>query len=162
VRLRDGMPRARLVSAGQRRRQADVVASTFPVALVESPVQGLAGSSAEPGTQGSIRIAKTVPAPSFETAAASRQLLVLTERFHRGWRVAEDGGERETIRVYGDYLGCLVDPGPHRVAFTFVPASTRDGFRASLAGVALTLVATLVLGAPRVRRRELEHRDARI
>jgi len=166
VRLRDGMPRARLVSAAQP--SADVKADVgridiSRVALVESPVQGLAGSSAEPGTQGSIRITEDRPGSIvLETAAVSRQLLVLTERFHRGWRVAEDGGERETIRVYGDYLGCLVDPGPHRVAFTFVPASTRDGFRASLAGVALTLVATLVLGAPRVRRRELEHRDARI
>jgi uncharacterized membrane protein YfhO len=79
-------------------------------------------------------------------------LLVLTERFHNGWRAAEDGGERETVRVYGDHLGCFVDPGAHRLALTFAPASARYGLRTTVTGMGLTLVAAMLLARSNVRR----------
>jgi hypothetical protein len=39
---------------------------------------------------------------------------------------------RDPIRVYGDFLGCVVAPGHHRIALTFAPASARLWLRASL------------------------------
>jgi len=97
-----------------------------------------------------------------DTTAATKQLLVVTERFHSGWRATADGGPREPLRVYGDYLGCVVDPGQHRLAFSFMPASMRYGLRASLVGAALTLAVTLVLAVPRPRAAHLERHDVRI
>ncbi|PYQ94720.1 MAG: hypothetical protein DMF96_24955 [Acidobacteria bacterium] len=88
-----------------------------------------------------------------ETTAARRQLLTLTERFHGGWRAMQDDREREATRVYGDFLGCIVDPGRHLVRFTFAPASFSAGVRTSLASLAaliLTLVSSTLLCGPRV------------
>jgi uncharacterized membrane protein YfhO len=77
------------------------------------------------------------------------QVLVLTERFHGGWQATQDGAARETLRVYGDFLGCLVDPGQHRMALTFAPDSARRGLQASVIGLTLTLVATTLLWVER-------------
>ena len=97
-----------------------------------------------------------------ETTAPRSQVLVLTERFHPGWRAADAAGERVPIRVYGDYLGCVVDAGRRRVAFTFAPASARDGLRVSLAGIGLTAAATMFLLPVRVRRARGQDQGARI
>jgi hypothetical protein len=166
MRVPDGMPRARLVSVAQP--SVDVKADVgridiSRVALVDRVVSGLAEPSAEPGNPGSVRITEDRPGSIvLETTTAGRRLLILTERFHSGWRAAQDGGEREAMRVYGDYLGCVVDQGQHRVTLTFAPASARYGLEASLAGVALTLAATMLLGPSRVPREHDDHQDARI
>ena len=148
----DSMPRARLLSVAQPSGniKADVHAIDISrVALVDRPIDGLSGS---PGERGSVRILSDRPGSIvLETTAARRQLLVLTERFHAGWRATEDERELETTPVYGDYLGCVVEPGQHRVTLRFAPESARQGLRASLAGVALTLVMTMVLWPLRVR-----------
>ena len=160
-RVPDSMSRARLVSAVQP--SLDVVADVrridiSRVALVDQPVDGLAGSPGEPEgperseERDSVRILEDRPGSIVvETTARGRRLLVITERFHRGWRAIGDTGERKTIRVYGDYLGCAVDSGRHRLALTFAPASARDGLLASLAGLALTAGATMLLLPLRVR-----------
>ena len=80
-----------------------------------------------------------------ETVAGGPRLLVLTERFHRGWRASEDGVARETTRVYGDFLGCRVGSGRHRVTLTFAPESAVYGLYATVIGVALTVVATALI-----------------
>jgi hypothetical protein len=150
VRVSDSMPRARLVSAA--RSTVDVKADVrridiAQVALVDPPAPTLAGPSDGPGEQGHVRITDDrTGSIILETTTATRQMLILTERFHSGWRAAQDGDAREVMRVYGYFLGCVVDAGQHRVALTFAPASARYGLQASLAGVALTLGATLLLG----------------
>jgi len=157
VRVPDSMPRARLVSVA--RYSIDVKADArridiSRVALVDRPVQGLAEWSAEPDKHGSVRIMEDRPGSIvLETTAARRQLLTLTERFHGGWRAMQDDREREATRVYGDFLGCIVDPGRHLVRFTFAPASFSAGVRTSLASLAaliLTLVSSTLLCGPRV------------
>ena len=75
-----------------------------------------------------------------ETSASGRQLLLVTERFHSGWSVKADGARRDIVRVYGDFLGCVVEPGTHRVTFAFAPDSARQGLRLSLAGLSLAVV----------------------
>jgi hypothetical protein len=165
VSVPDTMPRARLVSAVQQSGniKADVhridIAS---VALAEAPIEGLT-ASAGAHDRGLVRVVEDRPGSIvLDTTAATKQLLIVTERFHSGWRATADGRPSEPLRVYGDYLGCVVDPGQHRLAFSFAPASTRYGLRASLAGVALTLAVTLVLAVPRSAAANLEQRHARI
>ena len=79
------------------------------------------------------------------TEAPSRQLLVVSESFDRGWKVSVDGGPpRPALRVDGDFLGCVVDAGSHRAEFTFDPPDLRIGMWISAAVVTL-LAAGLVL-----------------
>ena len=137
------MPRARLVA--QALPSADIArdVSTIDisrVALVEHLRNPLTG---EPGS------ARVIVDRSgdleVETTAGGSQLLVLTERFHEGWRVTEDGHSGETARVYGDYLGAYVQRGTHRTVFAFKPKSLRDGLRLSLVGLVLLLSTTAIL-----------------
>jgi len=156
TRTSNPMPRARLVSTVQQ--SADISADVRRVdlrrvALVDHPVAGLSDSASERGGHGSVRILEERPgAFVVETISDVPQVLVLTERFHAGWRATHDGAARETIRVYGDFLGSLVDPGRHRIALTFAPASAAYGLAASLAGLALTVVATTVLWSAGAKR----------
>lgn len=73
-----------------------------------------------------------------ETIAPARQLLVLADSYHDGWRAAVDGKPAKVERVNADYLGCVVEAGRHEVSFRFDPASYRDGARLSILGLALT------------------------
>ena len=77
------------------------------------------------------------------------QILVLTERFHRGWRIDIDGQETEPIRVYGDFLGCVVPVGRHRVRLRFLPQSVTTGRWLSAAGVMLTTAGAVLLARRR-------------
>ncbi len=61
------------------------------------------------------------------TQAETRQLLVVSESYHPGWRAAVNGAPVETYRVYGDFIGCVVAPGESAVRFTFAPDSWRYG-----------------------------------
>ena len=59
-----------------------------------------------------------------------------------GWQAAVDGGPAEVLRVNGDFLGVLVEPGRHAVALQFAPLSLRLGkvfscFSAGLLGLVL-------------------------
>jgi uncharacterized membrane protein YfhO len=51
--------------------------------------------------------------------------------------------------VNGDFLGCRVDAGAHRIEFVFDPPSLRQGLRIASAGFALTVVAIGLLWMPR-------------
>jgi hypothetical protein len=139
----DPMPRARLVA--QARVSGDIRADVGAidvahVALVNGEVPALSGPV------GTAAITADRPGDIIvDTSAEGRQLLVVSERFHSGWQVTEDGSPRQAIAVYGDYLGSVVDAGRHRVEFRFAPSSARTGLTTSVAGVVLTLVATAVL-----------------
>ena len=149
IRMPDSMPRARLVSTVRRSDDVNADVRTVDisrVALVDRSVEGLHDHAGEGNDNGSARVVEDRPGSIVvETASDGRQLLVLTERFHSGWHATEDGAARETIRVYGDFLSCVVDPGRHRVALTFAPSSAVYGLRASLAGLALTVVSMTLL-----------------
>src|SRR5262249_5258999 len=138
--------RARLVSSAQTSddvksdiRRIDIAL----VALVDQLVERLSG---EPGRAqiGSDRPGRIV----IETTAPGRQLSIVTERFHAGWQAAEDGHCRPVRRVYGEFLGCVVEPGTHRLTLTFEPTSMRRGLQLTLVGLALTAVASLLVWRP--------------
>jgi hypothetical protein len=73
------------------------------------------------------------------TESESRQILVLSESYHKGWRAFVNDRETPVVRVYGDFMGCVVDAGRHETVFSFKPASFRIGAWLSLLGVVLTL-----------------------
>lgn len=72
------------------------------------------------------------------------QLLLVTERYHRGWRATIDGQPAPVLKANGEFLACLLMPGQHHVEFAFEPGSLRWGQVVSLA--ALTLAFLLIIG----------------
>jgi membrane protein YfhO len=80
-----------------------------------------------------------------ETVLAGRQVLVLTERYHAGWQATANGHPVETLRAYGDFIGCVVEAGTQRVELRFMPPSFVRGVRWSLLGVGLLGVGLLLI-----------------
>jgi hypothetical protein len=143
VRVAGAMPRARLVATARSTEDADIDVHRIDVgsvALVDRALQALAGPP------GDVRVVVDRPGHLvLRTSAPAPQLLVLTERFHEGWQVRQDGRPGTTVRVYSQFLGCVVGAGFHRVELTFAPASLADGLRLMWIGLALTAVWTALL-----------------
>ena len=59
------------------------------------------------------------------------------------WRQA-DGLPADILRVNGDFMGCVVEPGAHEVLLDFRPWSLRAGFALSGAGLAMLGVMALI------------------
>jgi hypothetical protein len=147
-RVSESMPRARLVAVA--RRSSDITSEVRAIDIARMALVTPSAPASIDSLSGDPGVARVVSdragSIGVETEAAGRQLLVVTERFHDGWRVAVDGGsEQPAIRAYGDYLGCIVESGHHVVQLTFAPASTRNGLRVTLAGVSLTGLAAFLL-----------------
>jgi hypothetical protein len=142
VRVARPLPRARLVTAARpsdRPAEDLAVIDLASTALVAGDAPSLPG-----GTPGTADLVSDRPGRiTVRTDSATRQLLVLAESHHRGWRVRVDGVERPLLRVNGDFLGCVVEQGRHEAAFSFEPASLVWGRRASVLGL-LSLVGALV------------------
>lgn len=142
------LPRARLVSK--------VVATDDPArdlqridprgeALVEQPAE----LSELSGSPGKAEILSDRPGEiRLRVASTGRQLLVVGESFHAGWHAIIDGSPAPVLRVNGDFVGCVVEPGEHDVALSFKPQSLLWGRRLSLAGL-LAIGLVLVLALPR-------------
>lgn len=136
--LPEPLPRARLVTTARvshdpNREIAEVDVAT--TVLVERDVELDAG---EPGA---VTLVRDLPGEiELVTQAAGRQLLVLSERHHEGWRAHVDGAPCAVIRAYGDYMACAVPAGRHRVRFDFAPSSLRRGAQLSALSLGLTLL----------------------
>jgi hypothetical protein len=147
--LPGALPRARLVS--------DAVSSLEPRTAIENiDVERTAAVEAPldlvRGPPGDVRILEDLPGRiRLRAQTPTKQLLVLSESFHDGWKLSVDGAGRPPIRVYGDFMGCIVAPGSHDVVFEFAPEDYAVGLRVSLAGVVVA-AAALLLGAWRRRR----------
>jgi len=76
------------------------------------------------------------------TASSAPRLLVVCEAFHSGWQATIDGTPTIVARAYGDFIGCAVPAGNHRVTFSFQPASLWYG--RLLTGVGLGLMLSLL------------------
>jgi hypothetical protein len=137
VPLADSMPRARLVSSARYSEDpaADLAGLDIAtVALVDTPLE-LGG-----GPSGNARLIGDHPGEiSVAVSTPSRQLLIITERYHPGWRAQAGETALPVIPVYGDFIGVPVEAGDHRVTVTFAPDSFIWGVRLSLASIALSL-----------------------
>jgi hypothetical protein len=131
------LPRARLVARTRPTTNLTRQIGTIDVrttALVE-PMVSLGDPSLPPGRA---RFVSERPGRiEIETDTPGEQLLVLAESHHPGWRVAVDGEPAPLVRVYGDFMGCVVPGGIHRVHFVFAPESLRRGKLLSWTGAGL-------------------------
>ena len=82
--------------------------------------------------------------------SSSRRIVAFTERFHRGWSATANGVPVQVVTVNADFLGCIVEPGVHRIELRFKPTSFVYGTYVSIAGfVLLTAVVLLARASPR-------------
>ena len=139
--LPGALPRARLVTRAVATASPQTEISAIDVAttaLVDEPVELEAGAAGEATIEqddpGEVRIA---------THAATRQLLVVAESFHSGWRLEVDGEQASVIRVYGDFMGAVVEAGAHELQFRFAPRSYALGRALSFAGLAVVAAVAL-------------------
>ncbi|MEX2111633.1 MAG: YfhO family protein [Pirellulales bacterium] len=141
-------PRARLVTRTETFQQ--VFNRPFDLGLVATePPLSLAADG--PGT---VRVTADSPGHlAVDCVEASRQLLVTTESFHRGWVARVDGRVVPVVRVDGDFLGCVVEPGDHLVELQFHPRSLLLGRFVSLGGLGLLLCAFALAARRRPQRR---------
>ena len=84
------------------------------------------------------------------TRSARDSLLVLNERYDRGWRVRADGRPAELATVDTVLMGTALPRGEHSVEFLYRPRTFIIGRTISLAFLVLWVG---LLAAPRVRRR---------
>ncbi len=125
------------VSQNPARDLAQIDVAT--TALVDSPL------SLPPGPAGEARLLSDTPGKIRVAAEApARQLLVVSERYHAGWRCLVDNVATPTRRVNGDFFGCVLPAGRHEVAFTFQPMSLRIGKELSALGLGLLAVCCFV------------------
>jgi hypothetical protein len=107
-----------------------------------------------PGPPGTAAIKAERPGLlEIETTAPTQQLLVLSERYHAGWRATIDGQPAEIVPAYGEYVSCVVPAGAKRITVQFMPASFVWGVRLTLLGLAAALLlagGTLLLARRRL------------
>ena len=144
-RVDDRMPRARIVhhvsvarrNVGQAVAHIDLDRSV----VVPMPIEVDAVQDAD-----DVRVVVDRPGRlSIRMRTTGRGVLVITERYHEGWRAqSTDGRPLAVIRANGDFLGCLVDPGTSEVRLTFAPRSLRVGAWITAATLGIVLLAVVV------------------
>ena len=72
-----------------------------------------------------------------EASASRRSLLVLGDNWFPGWQVSVDGARQPIYRANYAFRGVFLEPGEHRVEFTYKPGSFR-------AGLAVGILAAIV------------------
>jgi len=136
--IAEPLPRVRLVSK--------VVVSANPSEDIETTDLATTALVPEPldvpeGEPGRATLIERRPGRlRIRTDCGSRQLLVVSESYHRGWRARVDGAARPIHRVYGDFMGCVVEPGTHEVVLRFQPRSLSAGRRLTCLGLVLALL----------------------
>jgi len=135
VPISDPMPLVRLVSRSQEIRDlsADLITiDPRDTALVYSPIE------LPPGPRGDARLIDYRPGRiAVETNSALERLLVVSERWSRGWRVHREGSVERPILVYGDFMGITVPAGRHQIVFQFEPISFTWGSGITAAGLTI-------------------------
>ena len=131
----DPLPRVRLVTQTRTSAEpADDITSVCPdtTALCEIP---LLLPASKPGT--AVLTAERPGRLDIDVDCPAPQLLVMAESYHEGWRAAVDGEPRDIYRTNGDFMGCVVGPGKHRLILSFQPGSLERGRLTSWLGLGL-------------------------
>ena len=146
----DPLPRARLVSHTRTSRSPGddlKVIDLNKTALVSRHVE------LSPGPPGAASIVTDRPGSvRLNVEAPGRQLLVLSDTYHSGWRAQVDGKPVEIRRVNGDFMGCVIEKGSHLVEFDFRPVALAWGKLLSLLGLAVGICVCGTAAAGFVRR----------
>ncbi|MBI2299864.1 MAG: hypothetical protein HYU66_13135 [Armatimonadetes bacterium] len=135
------IPRFRLVARAvvSRNPAADLRSIDLrTTCLVEEPL------ALPPGAAGTVRVERDRPGDMVAVVdAPSRQLLCSGESWHRGWLASVDGRPVPVLRVNGDFFGCVVESGRHRVALEFTDPTLPAGRARSVSGLGLAVVMLL-------------------
>ncbi|MCE9605031.1 MAG: YfhO family protein [Planctomycetia bacterium] len=133
------LPRVRLVSKTQTSDTPETDINRIDVdttALVTHAID------VPPSTPGTATLADDQPQRiSVNVDAPDRQLLVLSESFDGAWQTRIDGQPTTTERVNGDFMGCVVPAGKHRVDFEFQSGGIYYGRIVSLLALGGCLIA---------------------
>ncbi len=137
-----GLPRARLLcETSVNRNPAADLENVDParIALVETSVD------LPQDSPGQAQLVEDRPgAIQVMTNAPGRQILAVAESYHPGWRVSIDDAPTRLLRLYGDFIGCVVPAGTHRVTLHFDPASYSAGKWLTCAGMLLSTLLFLI------------------
>jgi hypothetical protein len=129
------LPRARLVSRAvvSHDHDADLTGiDPSTMALVDEDL------SLGDGAPGHALIAEVRPGQiGVDVEAGSRQLLIVSESYHRGWQARTNGVSAPVVCVHGQFLGCVVEKGTSRVEFQFAPACLTLGRCLSVLALAI-------------------------
>ncbi|MDZ4858789.1 MAG: YfhO family protein [Candidatus Hydrogenedentes bacterium] len=153
------LPRARLVGRlellDSTEKMLEIMRSesftpdSVALALQADLPEGIPALS-EDAPQGDARIsAYSSTRVVLDVQANGDSLLVLADAYYPGWKATIDGKPANIFPVYHAFRGVFLEGGPHRVEFTYHPASFRIGLVVS----SLTLVAMLVFALVLLRRR---------
>jgi hypothetical protein len=119
------------------------------IALVDRPKRDTASQAAPPldvEAQGHAVIVGDDPGSlTVDVSVSGRGILATTESWHEGWRAKTGRQSLPSLRLYGDRLGVLLEPGDYRVQLEFKPLSTSLGILASIAGLVMTAAAALLI-----------------
>jgi hypothetical protein len=130
-------PRARLISRAAAPDELPRSASLRWNEAVCEPEQTLPPS--EPGIATVLQDKPGVIV--VDATAPARQVLATTESFDAGWTATAGGRPVPVVRVNGDFLGCVLEPGNHLVRLEFRPDARRIGGWISVFGLGLLAVA---------------------
>jgi hypothetical protein len=142
------LPRFRFVSKAKVQSGAiDALLATIDPAEAALVDEG-AGFEDGASFSGGCEFAARVDRPGrieLDVRVENRRLLVIAESWHRGWSAVCDGRPRPLVRVYGDFMGVVVEPGDRRVELRYSPPSLALGCWFAAAGV-VGLAGLLLLG----------------
>ena len=115
------------------------------MALVESdpPIQMADPNIPTPRVAGEVRVLKYLgDRIDLEARVAENSMLVLGEKYYKGWRASVDGKKTEIYPA--DYVlrGIYLTPGDHKVSFVFDPMPFKVGKYLTLASFALFALAS--------------------
>jgi hypothetical protein len=137
------MPRVRMVS--RARVSNSVTKDAEQIDIAETALLDEPAELAE-GELGNAKLVTDRPGLiEVVTSSPSRQLLILSERYHPGWEATEDGRPIKILRAYGDFQASIVEPGQRRVVFRFRPASFVAGAWISSLGICFAAVLFLLV-----------------
>jgi hypothetical protein len=153
MRVEPSAPRARLVTRILGNEHLDDVESIGLDAAVVDPPESLPAS-----VPGLAHVVADRPGRiTVKADSPARQLLVTTESFNSGWKVTIDGRAGRIVRVNGDFLGCGIEAGEHRVDFEFRPGCRKLGVLVTACGLGLMVLAACI--GLIVRRPRRDHED---
>ena len=149
VPVHDPMPPIRLVARAQviKDLSADLLTiDPRETALVNSPI------ALTPGPRGDAKLIDYQPGRIVvETNSNFERLLIISERWSRGWRVHRDDTVEKPIPVYGDFMGVIVPVGRHEVVLQFEPNSFKWGAWMTSAALAILVAFGIVVLSRRPR-----------
>jgi hypothetical protein len=126
------------------------------MALVEStPPITMAGPNAPlSGSPGEVRVLRYEgDRIDLEAAVTMNSMMVLGEKYYKGWRATVDGKETEIYPVNHVLRGIYLTPGNHKVEFVFDPMPFKVGKYLTLASFAI--FALMLVRELRLRRKGL-------